>query len=119
MRISDWSSDVCSSDLADHQRPEQGIGDIQIGVGRSPAIGEIVEDFIARLGQDDTKKGYEAAIRPACNEQSNQENEEHDVDMEAVVGEPSLFADPQEKTIIFLRVTDVARDCEEHYLSEG
>src|SRR3546814_3325829 len=67
-------------DEADHQRPEQGIGDIQIGVGRSPAIGEIVEDFITRLGQDDTQKGYEAAIRPACHEPSNQENDEPAVD---------------------------------------
>src|SRR3546814_20502412 len=61
-------------DEADHQRPEQGIGDIQIGVGRSPAIGEIVEEFIARLGQDDTRNGDEAAIRTACYEPGNQEN---------------------------------------------
>src|SRR3546814_20065688 len=85
-------------DEADHQRPEQGIGDIQIGVGRSPAIGEIVEDFIARLGQDDTQKGYEAAIRPACHEPSNQENDEPAVDKEEVVGEPRLLAAPQAQT---------------------
>src|SRR3546814_5443454 len=78
MRISDWSSDVCSSDL-----------------GRSPAIGEIVEEFIARLGQDDTQKGYEAAIRTACYEPGNQENDEPAVDMEEVVGESRIFADPQ------------------------
>src|SRR3546814_9755532 len=82
-------------DEADHQRPEQGISDIQIGVGRSPAIGEIVEEFIARLGQDDTQTGYEDAIRTACYEPGNQENDEHAVDMEEVVGESRLFADPQ------------------------
>src|SRR3546814_14536218 len=97
MRISDWSSDVCSSDL-----------------GRSPAIGEIVEEFIARLGQDDTQKGYEAAIRTACYEPGNQENDEPAVDMEEVVGESRIFADPQNQTIIFLRDIDLVRNDENH-----
>src|SRR3546814_4244501 len=58
MRISDWSSDVCSSDL--------------------------------------------------------QENDEPAVDMEEVVGESRIFADPQNQTIIFLRDIDLVRNDENH-----
>src|SRR3546814_9780576 len=80
-----------------------------MGGGRAPAIGEIGEEFIARLGQDDTQKGYEAAIRTACYEPGNQENDEPAVAMEEVVGESRIFADPQNQTIIFLRDIDLVR----------
>src|SRR3546814_4422498 len=37
--------------------------------------------------------------------------------MEEVVGEPRLFADPQDQTIIFLRDIDLVRNDEEPFLS--
>src|SRR3546814_4523840 len=69
---------------------------------------------MARVGQDDTQKGYEAAIRTACYEPGNQENDEPAVDMEEVVGESRIFADPQNQTIIFLRDIDLVRNDENH-----
>src|SRR3546814_19972358 len=39
MRISDWSSDVCSSDLRQHRHPRPGIGQIAEDV----ALGAIVD----------------------------------------------------------------------------
>src|SRR3546814_19347084 len=97
-------------DEADHQRPEQGIGDIQLGVGRSPAIGEIVEEYIARLGQDDTQKGYEAAIRTACSEPGNQENAGPAVDMAEFGGESRNFSYPQKHTLLLFRDIDTLRN---------
>src|SRR3546814_10400404 len=49
MRISDWSSDVCSSDLtakclADYYRMPMQSGGSGIGIGALPAIAQLVEE---------------------------------------------------------------------------
>src|SRR3546814_13987574 len=49
MRISDWSSDVCSSDLAGHQRVERfsdrASGDVAVRQG--PMVGFVLEGPVA------------------------------------------------------------------------
>src|SRR3546814_15904400 len=48
MRISDWSSDVCSSDLAGHQSAGLGIRRGIAAIGRQPA-GELPHVDISRI----------------------------------------------------------------------
>src|SRR3546814_18436733 len=51
MRISDWSSDVRSSDLGGHRRPSEGTG-FEDNIGFDSRISAAVQDF-ARLNVDD------------------------------------------------------------------
>src|SRR3546814_11425487 len=86
MRISDWSSDVCSSDLGEHrvERLRSGIGDgdaahrhhrlrrLERGVG-DPLFGEIIEQAaagivlllceraVAAIGSEERRVGKECA----------------------------------------------------------
>src|SRR3546814_1618977 len=64
MRISDWSSDVCSSDLGGDRRdvghavlPEIG------GQRRRPAVAELAGELAARLVADAVLQGLDASQR--------------------------------------------------------
>src|SRR3546814_1350478 len=50
VRISDWSSDVCSSDLVDHRLSNAGGGRIEDAVGRRDAHGHGVDQDVAVVG---------------------------------------------------------------------
>src|SRR3546814_11620106 len=57
MRISDWSSDVCSSDLAVLQEgaPDRLVR-VQLGLETGPVVGDAGLDRIAVFGQADRRR---------------------------------------------------------------
>src|SRR3546814_6496676 len=69
MRISDWSSDVCSSDLPVEHLPTQGIIAVQPGAGPAPGfglrlrIGGLVTDLGARVAPQLARDGRRLAIQ--------------------------------------------------------
>src|SRR3546814_981227 len=78
MRISDWSSDVCSSDLRQHRHPRPGIGQIAEDV----ALGAIVDrDDMGPLPQPLPQAGGGSLIPLP---QSPQRSEERRVGKECV-----------------------------------
>src|SRR3546814_6241885 len=52
MRISDWSSDVCSSDLIVIGLTERGVGVEGVGIGTAEIIVPVAIDGLDRIGVD-------------------------------------------------------------------
>src|SRR3546814_8067068 len=77
MRISDWSSDVCSSDLAGDQPHGRGIDMVALCVQYERVADMRVEDF----GDDDelTRPGLHAVKRPAFKARRHRRSEERSV----------------------------------------
>src|SRR3546814_2937244 len=71
MRISDWSSDVCSSDLADSERPWRGAGagvsrcDAGVEAGCRAAAGRAGRAYRPRRPQGGEVE-FAALRRPGC-----------------------------------------------------
>src|SRR3546814_10426814 len=64
MRISDWSSDVCSSDLEHVVRPHDEADDADRDHGVCHA--EIAEDRLAAEGRDDLARSEERRVGKEC-----------------------------------------------------
>src|SRR3546814_19046195 len=52
MRISDWSSDVCSSDLLGDLLADAGEGAVLGHLVGPPAVAQVVDEVVGRLGGD-------------------------------------------------------------------
>src|SRR3546814_19286728 len=89
MRISDWSSDVCSSDLA-----ARAIDDDRIGIGRPDRADDRVHRALAKrelvdltaLDRDET--GPHQPLQPAAFEFAGQENADFDLEV-VIIAEPA------------------------------
>src|SRR3546814_18486066 len=66
MRISDWSSDVCSSDLDLHVLGQAGQVERDVGVDELHALGAPIADHAGRVG--DAGNGGEAPVRLAVDD---------------------------------------------------
>src|SRR3546814_3834706 len=66
MRISDWSSDVCSSDLADIERLAAGVADRVVVPGREPELMRILRPRVAgvRFAGHAAEPGIGQHVRP-------------------------------------------------------
>src|SRR3546814_1303364 len=84
MRISDWSSDVCSSDLADHQHRDRGGGAggaarVQVGSARVGAGGDVCGQCVAVAARPSPGPG--GKITRECQERS----EEHTSELQSLM----------------------------------
>src|SRR3546814_17043030 len=76
MRISDWSSDVCSSDLAGGIAPLR-LGEQRLGLGAQP--GGLVE-FAARIGDPGVERVAQPMMGAAEPEDADDEDRQADID---------------------------------------
>src|SRR3546814_2162986 len=61
MRISDWSSDVCSSDLLDAESTPEALGK---PTGQDASLGKAT--FVGQLGVREARERARALVRSAC-----------------------------------------------------
>src|SRR3546814_9744053 len=94
MRISDWSSDVCSSDLAGGIAPLR-LGEQRLGLGAQP--GGLVE-FAARIGDPGVERVAQPMMRAAEPEDADDEDRQADIDPALGVEAEHRFAGDRKST---------------------
>src|SRR3546814_10917975 len=99
MRISDWSSDVCSSDLTMYDAPGIGLAAIQVGVPKRVLVIDL---------QDEDPETGERQRAPMffVNPEIVEESDEQSVYSEGCLPVPEMFADVERPDAIRARWLD-------------
>src|SRR3546814_8757059 len=85
MRISDWSSDVCSSDLVDVGDDEEEARAVRVGVAQQPALVDVAHDVLDRVERHRRRRRIMHRQDDAGNDLDGQRDAGEDAEIPEVV----------------------------------